>query len=293
MAKLPVLIISKGAILPTSIQELDIKKDNNLLVIKESIEKYSNELIIISAEKESNTKSDTFSYGTIAKIIKINDETNVVKVLVEGIKRILVKEFKTTTNTATIASYILQKETKGSKKTIDEIREVLTLSIEGSSDLDFEISPSEILSLKELPDNKFIDRVANLLSLTDKQILSLLVIKSVEERYIFTVKIFSNIVQKQLVNKEQEIVQTSVNDRVKKKISSQQKEFYLKEQLKAIKDELDELGGIKNEFEEYKKRVSDNPYPGHIKKKILYEIKKLESTPSQAQEANIIRTYID
>ncbi len=292
MAKLPTLIVDSEVVLPLTIKELTIEAQASLLTIKEATENYNNKLILIPQKNTSNNEEDVLTYGILAKIIKISD-VNKIKIIVEGVKRISITEFENDDNDVTFATYVLLKETQGSKKTISEIRKVLEFSLENNERLPFDIDASEVKMIKELNDSNFIDRFASIIPISIEDKTKLLSISKLDKRYMFIVERFTQIAEGVLITREQKEVQDSVNKRVKDKISTQQKEFYLREQLRAIQLELDELNGDGNEFEKYRKQVNSNPYPKHIKEKVLSEIKKLESTPSQAQEANITRTYIE
>lgn len=88
-------------------------------------------------------------------------------------------------------------------------------------------------------------------------------------------------------------IENSINNRVKKSIDENQKEFYLREKLKAIKEELGDAPNGEDEVERFRSMIKDNPYPQNIKDKLTEELARYEMMPSTSPEANVVRTYLD
>lgn len=88
-------------------------------------------------------------------------------------------------------------------------------------------------------------------------------------------------------------IENSINNRVKKSIDENQKEFYLREKLKAIKEELGDAPNGEDEVERFRSMIKDNPYPQNVKDKLTEELARYEMMPSTSPEANVVRTYLD
>lgn len=88
-------------------------------------------------------------------------------------------------------------------------------------------------------------------------------------------------------------IENSINNRVKKSIDENQKEFYLIEKLKAIKEELGDAPNSEDEVERFRSMIKDNPYPQNVKDKLTEELARYEMMPSTSPEANVVRTYLD
>lgn len=88
-------------------------------------------------------------------------------------------------------------------------------------------------------------------------------------------------------------IENSINNRVKKSIDENQKEFYLREKLKAIKEELGDTPNGEDEVERFRSMIKDNPYPQNVKDKLTEELARYEMMPSTSPEANVVRTYLD
>ncbi len=88
-------------------------------------------------------------------------------------------------------------------------------------------------------------------------------------------------------------IESTINEKVKKSIDENQKEFYLRERLKAIKEELGDVPNGEDDVDAIRKKIKKNPYPQNIKDKLTEELTRYEMMPASSPEANVIRTYID
>ena len=87
-------------------------------------------------------------------------------------------------------------------------------------------------------------------------------------------------------------IDTKIDNKVREHIEESQKEYYLREKMKVIKDQLSD-GNSANDTDTLRNRVNDNPYPETVKKKLLSEINKLEILPMAGGEYGVVRNYID
>ncbi len=88
-------------------------------------------------------------------------------------------------------------------------------------------------------------------------------------------------------------IERDINDKVQEAMDQNQREYYLREQLKAISTELGEGPDTVTESEEYRAKIKELPLAEEHKKKLLKEVERLMQTPSNSQEAAVIRTYLD
>lgn len=95
--------------------------------------------------------------------------------------------------------------------------------------------------------------------------------------------------------KELEIlnIEREINAKVRSQIDKLQKEYYLREQLKAIKAELGETDEIDQEIEEYEKKINEKDLPEEVRKKAKEELKRLSKMAPGSAEASVVRTYLD
>ena len=88
-------------------------------------------------------------------------------------------------------------------------------------------------------------------------------------------------------------IESDINNKVKKSIDENQKEFYLREKMKAIKEELGDVPNGADDVSSIREKIEKNPYPENIKAKLKEELQRYEMMPASSPEANVIRTYID
>jgi ATP-dependent Lon protease len=88
-------------------------------------------------------------------------------------------------------------------------------------------------------------------------------------------------------------IERDINIKVRKQIDKTQKEYYLREQLKAIQNELGDKEGITGEVEEYKRKLAEGNFGEEVEKKVLKELDRLLKMPSGSAEGSVIRTYLD
>ncbi|HZH92797.1 MAG TPA: endopeptidase La, partial [Tissierellaceae bacterium] len=88
-------------------------------------------------------------------------------------------------------------------------------------------------------------------------------------------------------------IEEKINQRVKKQINKVQKEYYLKEQLKAIQKELGEDDTFSSEMEEYASKIKKLKMPKEVREKALKEVDRLAKMSPHSAEVGVIRTYLD
>ncbi len=289
---LPTLFIQRNVLLPMQIKEIKIKKVESMATVKASMEYHNGGIIIAPANITDDKERVMGVRGEIIKTI----EGDGLTIIVEGTQRVVITQQGKDNQGGVISEYVDYKVKKTNNGNIQEIRDSLhQLFVEnkGSNNLPFEVDEAEMKSLEKLTNEDYVDRLASILPLGWKEKIPLLLSDSLQVRLVYLLKVMKAIIEGESIEFLEEGTESSVRQRVSNKVKNQQKEYYLREQIKAAQEELDELTGASNEFQQLRDRVENNPYPEHIKEKALNEIKRLEQTPAQAQEANITRQYIE
>ena len=89
------------------------------------------------------------------------------------------------------------------------------------------------------------------------------------------------------------MLENRINEKVKTRIEEGQKEYYLREKLRAIKEELGDVPDADRDADAIRKRIDENPYPENIKEKLREELARYEMLPAASGESGVIKTYID
>lgn len=283
---LPMIPIRGLVIFPLMSIHFDIGRDKSVKALNGAVEKDS--LVFLVAQKNSQvsepSKSQIYRIGTVAKItqvLKLPGEN--VRVLVKGLYRAEIEKYNKNDNYFEVEVVSVVAENDDRLMTEAYKRNALSL-FENFAKLDVKISPELINTLKntENPDS-FIDIMAanSIHKDTDKQ--EILEEKDLVQRFVKL---------SYILNEETEIlkIEKKISGKVKLSIEKSQKEYYLREQIKAIHEEL---GEGDEEIISYAEQLKKIKMPKESEKKVLKEISRLAKMAPSSPEAAVIRNYAD
>ncbi len=303
--KLPIFITRDLVIFPKQKIQLEVGRDVSIATINEAISKYDSKILITSQiDSEIDEITDNFfEHGIYAQVESFevkpkNDEIMILKI--KSISRVEFKQIKASKDGIYTAEYnILQDENLENPKNIELLENLNSLILE---DQIIQIKDSDKQNLQDTLASaslsQYIDFLASIIPIEYTIKIQIQREADVSER----IRVLNDVlkVKKQKIENslsknfnDSSKTQNEINEKVRSKLSKQQREFYLREQLKIIKEELDEISGEESEFDSMRKKVMDNPYPEHIRAKILSELKRLEAMPAANAESNVIRNYIE
>ncbi|MCB0370302.1 MAG: LON peptidase substrate-binding domain-containing protein, partial [Bdellovibrionales bacterium] len=287
--ELPLLPLRDLIIFPHLMMPLFVGREKSINALEEAISKQSD--IILAAQKDAKTNSpeakDIYSVGTIGTIIqllKLPDGT--VKVLVEGKRRVKIKDFVPNENFFMVKYEEIPEEVDSQVEAQALVRSVKA-TFETYVKLNKRIPPeilmrvTSIESAGELADII----VAQLnLKLEDKQ--KVLEIFEPEKRLEHLLNIMTGEIEILEVEKK-------IRTRVKKQMERSQKEYYLNEQMQAIQKELGEKDDYQAELQDLEIKCKQKKMTIEAKEKVMKEIKKLKMMSPMSAEATVVRNYID
>ncbi len=248
-------------------------------------------LVALVTQKEAETPDpgpeDIYEIGCVASILqelKLPDGT--AKALVEGHQRMRIVEYLQTEPYFVVRVETIEEEADADFETQALMRAIVN-DFERTADLGKPI-PQEVLmaaSAIEEP-GRLADFIVFHLNLkvNEKQE----VLEAIESRKrLETASMF--------LRKELEILElgSKIQDRVKESMTKTQREYFLREQLKAIQQELGHLDEVQAEIDEYKEKIAEAHMPEPVEEKALKELGRLEKMPPAAAETGVIRTYLD
>ncbi|MBN1046322.1 MULTISPECIES: endopeptidase La [Clostridium] len=287
---LPLIPLRGLTIFPNIVAHFDVGRKRSIAAIEEAM--LNNEEIFLVTQKdpeiEDPEREDIYDIGTLCKIkqiLKMSDNT--IKVLVEGVKRGKIVEYIADDNEYIEGSieFIEQEieineELEAYIKLLDEdFIELLKISDDNYVDI--------IRSTEPLDDpSGFVDIIASYSVTEDdikQEVLETIDIKKRIEIVLSRVKIETDILK----------IQNKLSKKVKKHIDEEQKQFYLREQLKAIQEELGMDDEEKKEINKYETLLNKTKLPKQVKEKVQYELSRLKSTSSSSSEGNLIKSYLD
>lgn len=288
---LPLIPIRGIGVFPDAVTYFDIGREKSINALEEAMLEDSDIFLTIQkeADVDSPKEDDFYEVGVVCKIkqmIKIPGDN--IRVLVEGINRGKIMSIiqKSPYFEAALDEYIYDFKLPLSDKMEAMVR--LTLeNFENYSSVYTKIAPDVLTSLKEIKNpDKLSDMVASYIYLKPEQKQSLLEIFNPYDR----LKLINTYLSKEINVLE---IESEISERIKKQVGEFQKEYYLKEQMKAIQKELGEDESTEFEVEEYMKKISASKMPKEVKEKAEKEVNRLLKISSASPDAGVIRTYVD
>lgn len=288
---LPLLPLRGLTVFPYMILTFDVGRDKSIKALNEAM--IGNQLIFLVAQKDAKVdepgKDDIYTVGTISRVkqlLRLPGDT--LRVLVEGISRAEVKSFQQTEPffIAEVVEKITREE--NSREVENEaLKRKMLRTFDEYARLNGKISPDTVSSLNVIDDiGQLSDIIASNLQLKIEQKQNILGEFHPSKR---VEKLLSALI------KEIEIleVEKNISIRVRKQIDKMQREYYLREQIKAIQNELGDKDGIAGEVDEYRKKLEAAKLPEEVEKKVNKELDRLMKMQSGSAEGSVIRTYLD
>lgn len=289
--KLPLLPVRDVVIFPYMILPLFINRERSIKSLEEALAK--DRLIFLVSQKNPSedepTLKDLYRVGTIAlvmKMLKLPDGK--IKILVQGLSKATLKEM------VQVSPYLIAK--------IENIRDPflteITLEIEALMRSVREqleriasygrfISPDLMFMLEGVDDpGRLADLVASNLELPVEKAQELLETFDPIER----LRKVSNLLGKEL---QVLTMQAKIQSRAREEMTKSQREYFLREQMRAIRSELGESDERTKEFKELKQKIKKAKMPMEVEKIAFKELDRLDQMHPDSAEASIVRTYLD
>lgn len=288
---IPMLPLRGIVVYPHMILHFDVGRAKSIKAIEEAMLK--EQKIFLTAQKDPNIEDPSFDeinmFGTIAHIkqlLRLPGDT--IRVLVEGIKRAKVTNFIDSEPYYMVEiQEVKNRSLQSGKADIQALSRQVIEYFEQYAKLSGKISPDATMSITNIDDlTRLPDVIAANLGISVDLKQSVLEELSPKKRLK---KLLDVLV------KENEIleIEKNITSKVRQQIDKNQKEYYLREQIKAIQKELGDSQDVATEVDEYKERIDQANLPDEVKVKALKELDRLARMHSSSAESGVIRTYLD
>jgi ATP-dependent Lon protease len=288
---IPLIPLRGLSIFPYMVLHFDVGRDKSINALEQAM--VNDSLIFLSSQKEANVDmpgpEDFYHVGTVCKIkqmLKLPGDT--IRVLVEGINRGKIIEIIKDEPyfEVEIEELIYEEEISKDKRT-EALMRMVTESFEEYISIGNKVSGDVMVTVAEIQEpGRLADVIASYLYLSPEN----------KQKILEALHPYKRLEALQIILKEEiEILklEEKIGQRVKKQINKVQKEYYLKEQLKAIQHELGEDDEIVDEVENYKDKIEKIKMPKEVKEKSLKEVERLLKLSPSSAETGVIRTYLD
>lgn len=288
---LPMLPLRDVVVYPHMVIPLFVGREMSISALEVAMANNRNKQVLLVAQKNATENEpgvdDIYQVGTIStvlQLLKLPDGT--IKVLVEGRQRAKIIDFISLNEGVAAQVNPLNPgpfdETETgilSRSIIDNFEQYLKLNKK--------VSPDIFNSLANIDDpGRLADTIVAHMAIKIEEKQKVLEIVEVPKRLEYLVG---------LIEIEIDLLQVEkrLRKRVKGQMDKNQREYYLNEQIKAIKKELGEHEDVSNELDELAKRIETCGMPKDVKEKAQEELKKLKMMPPMSSESTVVRNYID
>jgi len=288
-AVLPVLPVRDLVLFPGVVAPLFVGRPGSRRALEEAIERDRKICIVTQKDmtQDDPEPDDLYQFGTIAMIVQmVRLPDGSTKVLVEGLERVRIEEMFLAEDHYECSYSRMASVSAVEDELLEPLKRSVSAQFERYVSLHPRIPTEVMMSITNVEDPDFLaDLVASHLQIKIADRQELLETAEVKVRLEKILKILL---------REIEIleVEQSIHERVRQELEKGQKEFYLREQLKVIQDELGQSEET-SEIEKLKEQVEEAGMPSEAREKALHEIDRLSKMPPLSAEATVVRTYID
>lgn len=285
---LPFLITKGLVVYPNMNEAVDAGRPYSMEAIRQA-KANSNSLLFVGCQKEADKDDikipdDVFETATLCRIVYSNEKDGSIKVRLIGSRRALLSNIRFEKGSYIADGSVLEDEEGDANEELQLIAK-LSQSLATSNFMNPNVVKNTLTSLQNGDSvGNVVDTIAQYLDFRVADKVALLAERNTNERLKILLRLLDE--QKQITQIEQKLDET-----VRERAEKSQKEYFLREKMKAIKDELGEGAGV-NDVDAIKAKLEKNPYPENVKAKIKNELHRMEMMPDGSLESSLILNYI-
>jgi ATP-dependent Lon protease len=287
---IPMLPLRGVLVFPYTVIHLDVGRKKSISAIEEAM--MDTKEIFLATQKEAQTDEpeieDIYTAGTVAEIKQIlKMPGGTMRVLVEGLHRAKITRFISSEPYMQVEIEEFKEDNEPKTPELDALMRTLISEFEQYVRLSKKIPPETVVSVMAIEEpGRLADVIASHLSLRIQEKQKVLEARDVAHRLELLCEMLAT---------EMEVLELErkINIRVRKQMEKTQKEYYLREQMKAIQKELGDKDERVAEVEELKERINKAKLPKEAYEKAYKELERLEKMPPMVAEAVVVRNYLD
>jgi len=286
---LPLLPLRGMIVFPYMVVPLEVGREKSVGALEDAM--LHDHLILLSAQREAKVDEpqpeDIYNIGTLAEIkqlMKLPDGT--IRVLVEGLSRMEIDEFVQEDPFYRVRVNNVEQDQPANLETEALMRSIVE-QFEQFNKISKKVSAEVLVNINAIDEpGRLADEIAAHMGLRMEDKQSILEMINADERLS---KVY------EMLTREIEIseLEKKIHLRVRKQMEKAQKEYYLREQIKAIQKELGDKDDRAAEVEELRARIAELDLPDYVLEKALKEVERLEKMPPMVAESVVVRNYLD
>ena len=286
---IPVIATRGVLIFPGQEVMIEVGRDKSINAVEESMAYFDGQVFIVSQKDvlvDDPHGQDLYTMGTVCRIKTTKKKEGFLRVTFVGLERASIIRLSEDERML-FASVKPEVDVHGDNLEEMALVRQIAKGLEQITNIGQSFPPEVFSQLtKGVSAEQLSDQVAQYFPMNLDERQGLLEELVLNQRLLL---IISNLKkEKELTNIEQ-----GINEKVRERIEENQREYYLREKLRAIKEELGDVPNSTDDMDTLRRLVEDNPYPANIKAKALEEIQRYEMLPSSSGESGVIRTYLD
>ncbi|HLT54539.1 MAG TPA: endopeptidase La [Bacillota bacterium] len=287
--QIPLLPLRGILVFPSMVIHLDVGRDKSVSALEKAM--MEDQRIFLAAQKKVRIDDpgteDIYRIGTVATVkqmIKLPNGT--FRVLVEGKERGEIIRYVESEDEFIVEIEKLE-DVRGEEHEEEALARTVLSQFEQYIKISKKIKQETLATVADIEDpGRMADIIASHLALKVREKQDILETIDVTDRLHKLLSIISN--EKKVLDLEKKIGQ-----RVRSSMEKTQKEYYLREQLKAIQKELGEKDGKSGEISQLKEEIEQSQMPEHVREAALKELSRYEKVPQSSAESAVIRNYLD
>ncbi|WP_010651067.1 endopeptidase La [Oceanobacillus massiliensis] len=287
--QLPLLPLRGLLVFPSMVLHLDAGRDKSIAALEKAM--MDDQTIFLTAQKKVSLDEpepkDIYNIGTVATVkqmLKLPNGT--IRVLVEGLHRAEIQRYLES-DKEIMVEIVKLDDVNGEKNEEEALMRSLLGQFKQYIKLSRKVTQETYETVEDIDEaGRLADIISSHLTLKVKDKQEILESINVPERIKLLIKLISN--EKKVLDLEKKIGQ-----RVKTSMEKTQKEYYLREQLKAIQKELGERDGKTSEVDQLREKIEQSDMPENVMEVALKELGRYEKVPQTSAESSVIRNYLE
>lgn len=284
------LVCTRGVIVfPNQEIIIDVGREKSIRAVENGRQQENRQVVLVSQKDltlEDPKMEDLYTVGTLCEVRHIRRLDGYLRVKFRGLQRCELHSIMEEDECQSAEVQILKDIRQ------DEMEEVTLVRMIARQFEDMEAvsahMPKEMITelARGVSAQQLSDQIAQMFPFSLEKRQEFLETLGINDRLTLVLQEIQN--EKQLSE-----IENKINEKVKERIEEGQKEYYLREKMRAIKEELGDIVDTEKDVEAIRRKLASDPYPQNIKDKVSEELSRYEMLPAASGETGVIKTYID
>ncbi|MDD5851394.1 MAG: endopeptidase La [Galactobacillus timonensis] len=287
--RVPVVCTRGIVVFPGQDVMIEVGRQKSINAVNEAAASYDSKVWIVCQNDimvDNPTEENLYQVGTLSTIKIVRRKEGFMRVTFTGMQRGKLKKLDDS-SAIMMADVEPMEDVLGDPVEEEALVKQIISSFEKLSNLSASFPPEVVARLtKGVSAEMLTDQFAQYFPMSVPAKQKILETADVNERMIL---IITELEKQQRMAE----IDSTINQKVKEHIDESQKEYFLREKIKTIQEELGDTAGNASDIEKMRQMIKDNPYPQHVKDRLTEELRRYEMLQPGSAEANVQYSYLD